>query len=87
MYNLPEKLKQYLVDNYQLIFGEFGQVLNFFKLSTVSIKIKFEDGSKVKFNYAWFVVYSEGNKVYFVVLTEHCGYYIISADGAKLIIK
>lgn len=44
------------------------------------IKLKFEDGSKIKFNYATYV---EDDDCYFI-MTEHCGYFEVRKLGCKI---
>ena len=47
------------------------------------IKVKFEDGSSMKFNYANYLA----DKDYYLILTEHCGYYKVYKLGTKLKLK
>lgn len=83
--DLPErwknKIKEYVIAQNETDREE----LNAFDFSLEKIvKIKFEDGSYVEFNYPLVLESSEANEV--GIFTEHCGYHIFSLTGATLTI-
>ncbi len=47
--------------------------------------IEFDDGSIMQFNWAKYI--AVGHDDYFIVLTEHCGNYIISSKGVNCLRK
>lgn len=48
-----------------------------------TVKVKFEDGSLMKFNYANYLA----DKDYYLILTEHCGYHKVHKLGVKFKLK
>lgn len=45
------------------------------------VLVDFEDGSSVRFNYAFYAINAEHEEL--AVFTEHCGYYVFPLRGLK----
>lgn len=50
-----------------------------------TVEIEFEDGSTVKFKYAFFVENTEEQII--AVFTEHCGYHVFNSLGTKVLVE
>ena len=57
--------------------GLYGDAFN----SNQNVVVDFPDGSKMKFNYAFFLVSKTKERV--AVFTEHCGYYVFHISWIK----
>jgi hypothetical protein len=71
--HLPDHWQKWVASHPQLSKGECTQEFN------GKVKLKWEDGSKAKFKYAFCVVDDERKEL--LVLTEHCGYHLFKTTG------